>query len=146
MLRCCLCVSVLERFVSLRVYAQTSGTLRSSGDRQEGSLLSHFFIITFPALLHLSPSEVKKVIKGLASDSSVSLPLPLFKNFPFPPLILLQTPVPPRQKPLVAEVPKPSAAGCLGGGEPSLPNGGRFATRLPALRLGCFSGSLFISS
>lgn len=31
-----------------------------------GELLSHFFIITFPALLHLSPLEVKKVIKGLA--------------------------------------------------------------------------------
>lgn len=45
--------------------------------------MSHFFIIIFPALLHLSPLEVKKVIKGLASDSSGSLLLLMPKSFFF---------------------------------------------------------------
>lgn len=95
--------------------------------------MSHFFIITFPALLHLSPLEVKKVIKGLASDSSGSFS---------PPLNLLQTLAPSRQKPLISGVLKTSPA-FLSGGVPlltSLLNGGCFATHLTALRLCSSSG------
>lgn len=58
-------------------YTQTSGTLCSSGGSwQEGSLLSHFFLFTFPALFHHSPLEVKKVIKG--SDILTALSLCFF--------------------------------------------------------------------
>lgn len=96
--RSCACVFVVKLDCLCAFWcSQTSGALCSSGGRQEGSLLSHFFIITSVALLHLSPLEVKKVTKGSESDSSFASSL---SKFPFPLLNLLQTLAPSAQKPL----------------------------------------------
>lgn len=102
---------------------------------RKGSLLSHFFIITFPALLHLSPLEVRKVIKGLASDSSLPLP---GKNFSFfLPWIYCKYQCLLYKSPSPSEVLKISPA-CLSGGVlvlllTFLLNGGCFSTHLTAL-------------
>lgn len=91
----CVCVMAADRAgVCLRAYVhtQTSSMFRCCGVRQDRSLMSHFFIVTVAALLHLSPLEVKKVIKGSPSDSSLCLIHS--KNVVFFLLILsLQTPV-----------------------------------------------------